>query len=288
MERRSIKVTTLVLIVSFLCVVAEFSTYYFLDTFWPVCLVTVILAFIVSHIFLEASLTYDTCFVFSLVSMIISSIFTTSIYYGQTGKILVYHDYIQFIIYANWLTPLLYSILRSLFDRGPRFVSFNSYFLKTNILFGLFYLFNLVYYTAFSPIKLPYGFGKQGIVFLPFLTTATHIEDFIYTGNGIESLVGYIIKILILFVPMGFYIALLLKKNGFILKAIIIFVIPVLFEAIPYLTQHTANIDSCIYRFISLIIGVLLYQILNGIFRYITGEDFLYERNKYSFFYHQY
>lgn len=288
MERRSIKITTLVLLVSFLCVAAEFSVYYFIDKFWPVCLITVIAAFIVSHLFLEASLTYTTCFLFSLTSMVLSSILTTTIYFGQTGNILVYHDYVQFIIYGNWLIPLTYSTFRCLFDRGPRFVNFKSYFIKTSILFLLFYLFNLVYHTIFSPLQLPYGFDKQQIAFLPFLTTATHIEDFIYTGNGIGSLVGYIIKIFILFMPMGFYIALILKKNNFILKAFLVIIIPILFEIVPYVTQEYANIDSCIYRFFSLIIGVLCFQLLNGVFRYFTGEDFLYERNKYSFFLNQY
>lgn len=288
MERRSIKITTFVFFISLFLVGAEFGVYYFVDKFWPVGLVTVLGSLIVSHIFLESSLTYDTCFLFSLMSMLFSSILTASVYFGQTGNIIVYREYVQFIIYANWLFPLLYSIFRCLFDRGPRFVCFNSYFWKTNILFGVFYLWNLVSHTVISPLRLPYGFDQKGISFIPFLTTATHIEDFIYTGNGIGSLIGYIIHILILFIPMGFYIALLLKKYSFLLKGFLIFLIPVAFESVPYVTQGIANIDSCFYRFFGLLIGILLYQILNAIFQHVTGEDFLYERNKYSFFFNNY
>lgn len=288
MERRSIKITTLVFFISLFLVGTEFSVYYFVDKFWAVCLITVLGSLIMSHIFLESSLTYDTCFLFSLMSMLFSSILTASVYFGQTGQILVYREYIQLIIYANWLFPLLYSILRCLLDRGPRFVCFNSYFTKTSILFGIFYIWNLIFHTIISPLSLPYGFNQKGISFIPFLTTATHIEDFIYTGNGIESLAGYIIHLLILFIPMGFYIALLLKKSSFALKGILIFLIAVLFEIIPYVTRGIANIDSCLYRFFGLLIGFLFYQILNAIFRHVTGEDFLYERNKYSFFLRNY
>ena len=152
------------------------------------------------------------------------------------------------------------------------------------ILFGICYIPALVIRSFFIPLEFPYTFTGKEISLFPFLATATHIEDFIYTGVGIEALLVYIIHILLLFLPIGFYGAVLLKELPVLPKLFLSLILPVLPEGIAWLTRGTFIMDACIFRFLGILSGILLYQLINYLFRLVTRESFLYERNRYSFF----
>ncbi len=288
MARRTIKMTSLVVILSIISVILEFSVYYFTDLIWPMATLTILTSLILSHIFLETSLTYETGLLFSILSMILSTICTSLIYFNQTGGLLVYRNYIHMTTFFHWMIPMIYNTLRCLFDKGPRFVSFNSYFSKASVVFSIYYIGNLVYHTILDPIMMPYAFNTTNNNFIPFFSTATHIEDFIYMGTGIGELVIYLLKIFVLFAPIGFYASLLVrdydKKTSFTVKAGVCLIIPLIFEGISYFQGNAINIDSCLYRFLGIFVGIVFLKILDAIFLYVTGEKFLFERNQYSFF----
>lgn len=288
MERRTIKMTTFVVILSILSVILEFAVYYFTDMVWPMTALTVLVSLILSHIFLETSLNYETGLLFSVLSMVLSTICTALIYFNQTGGLFVYRNHIHLTIYLHWFVPMVYHIFRCLFDKGPRFVSFNFYFYRASLIFAVYYVCNLIYHTMIDPIILPYAFSTGNNSFIPFFSTAAHIEDFIYMGTGVGELLIYIAKLFVLFMPMGFYISLILRehdvKSAPIIKIAVCIFIPLIFEAISFFQGNAINIDSYLYRFLGIFLGIVLLKVLNVISLHLTGEEFLYERNLYSFF----
>ncbi len=288
MERRTSKLTTLVVLLSILSVILEFSVYYFTGLVWPAAALTILTSLILSHIFLESSLSYETSFLFSSITMILSTIIIALIYYNQIGGLLVYQKYIHLVPFLHWLVPMAHNILRCLLDKGPRFVCFNLYFWKISTVFAVYYAANLLYHTILDPIMMPYAFLTTSHRFVPFFSTATHIEDFIYMGTGIGEIIIYFLKLFALFGPIGFYSSLFLrdydKKTSFLIKTGLCLIVPLIFEIIVYFQSGIVNIDAYLYRFFSIFFGILLLKIMDAIFLSVTREKFLHERNRYSFF----
>lgn len=285
MQRRSIKIRTLTILFGILLVGAQFGSYYFLDRLSISAGITVILTLLLSHFYLEISLSYESCFFHSIITMVLSTICTGFIWYYQSS-LLVYSDWLWSLTILNWFLPLLYCIFRNFGDRGPRFVGFVPYFVKTSILFVLYYGFLLVYCSFLSEKAFPFSASVPDSLFIPFMATATVIEDAIYLGSSILPLIFYVTELIVLFIPMGFYISLLLKKAGGFPKFILALFIPCIFEAVPllYYSPKGFMTDNCLYRIIGMFLGMLLYQMINQLSHHFLGDDFLKPRNNYSFF----
>ena len=288
MEHKSIKTTALLIILSVLSVLGTFTLYYVTENIWIIIASVFVISLILSHTFLEISFTYEPGFLFSCLSMILSTIIIILIYFNMTFGLFTYKNSLHIIIYLYWIVPTVYYTYRNLMDKGPRFVGFSSYFSKSTTIFLIYHIANLIYHTIFDPIIIPYGFTISSNNFIPFFSTATHIEDFIYIGTGLGDLFIYTTKLFLLFIPIGFYATLFFKEYdiNFCLPFQIVFatIISASFEGISYLQGNTLNIDSCLYRFIGIFIGIFLFDILNIIFLSKTGDGFLVERNRYSFF----
>ena len=280
--------TILSVVCSILSVILEFSVYHFTNSVLALAALTILTSLLLSHIFLETSLSYETSFIFSTITMILSTVVIVLTYYNKINGLLVYQNNIHLCIFLHWIVPMLYSILRCLLDKGPHFAAFSSYFWKSSIVFAVCYIASLIYYTILAPITLPYAFTTTSYPFVPFFATATHIEDHIYMGTGIGELIIYFCKLYALFGPIGFYSSIILRdydrKTALWVKSLLCLIIPFIFEVISYMQGTPLNIDAYLYRFFSIFFGILLLKIMDAIFIYITGCAFLYERNRYSFF----
>ena len=288
MEQKAINITVLSVIGSILSVILEFSVYHFTNSIFALTALTILTSLLLSHIFLETSLSYETGFIFSAITMILSTVVIAFTYYNKINGLLVYQNNIHLCIFFHWLVPMLYSIFRCLLDKGPRFAAFSSYFWKASIIFAVYHVSILIYHTILDPITLPYAFTTASYSFVPFFSTATHIEDHIYMGTGIGELIIYFCKLYVLFAPIGFYASLILRdydrKTALWVKSLLCLIIPLIFEVISYMQGTPLNIDAYLYHFFSIFFGILLLKIMDAIFIYITGCAFLYERNRYSFF----
>ena len=283
-RKNSMKINILLIFSCLLYLGFEFGIYYLTDSAIAVFSVAILGSLLLTHIFLEASLTYEVCFLLTTFSVIPASLISLLIYFKQTGNLLIYHDFLPYLILLHWLLPLGYSTFRCLFDRGPRFVRYNSFFVKTGLLFAIYYVPTLIIRSFILPLDFPYTFTGEEISLIPFMATATHIEDFIYTGMGIGSLLLYSLEIFLLFLPIGFYGSILLKEASVLSRLLLYLVLPFGIEGIIWLLKETFMIDACLFRFLSIVLGVLLYQLINYLFQMYTREDFLYERSRYSFF----
>lgn len=279
----SIKINIAVILSSILYIGLEFGIYHFTAS------AAILFAFagfgglMLTHIFLEATSAYDACFLFTLLSVGAASILIALMYFSPVGRLLPYHDFLPYLILLHWLLPVAYCTLRCLWDRGPHFIHYNSFFTKASMLFAAYYLPVLAIRSFVVPLEFPYVFTGSDSNLIPFMATAAHIEDFIYTGVGISALLIYAARILLLFLPIGFYGSILLKRMPILCKAFLSICLPVLIEVgLRYLNGSFA-VDACIFRFFGILLGILFYQLMNWLFQLYTHEDFLCERNRYSF-----
>ncbi len=284
MNRRSIKIQSFIIFTSIITVGLEFGCYYFLNTLIGGLAIAVVLNLIMSHFFLEASLTYSSCFIQSIITVLLSTAATIFIYIYQTGNLLIYTRNLAFIILLNWFIPLLYSIIRNFTDHGPRFVTFRSYFWKTSILFSGYYLFFIILHYFVIGSSFPISQSTVSNPYIPFLFTATYIEDCIYLGQPLSRLLAYVFKTILIFAPIGFYASILLKEASRKIILILTFLLPLVPELVFFFQTNVFYMDAYLYNLIGFVFGILLYQLLNSISHHCLRTDFLADRNKYSFF----
>lgn len=284
MKKRSIKIRSLIVFFSLVNVGLQFGSYYFLNKLYPALIAAVVLNLILCHIYLESSLSYSTCFLHSALNTILSTGCTAFIYYKQTGNLLVFTNYLLLLILLNWAVPLIYSIFRDITDHGPRFVGFRSYFVKTSILFALYFI--PVFAYCFFVRPLPFPETPSGIAnqYIPFLATATYIEDIIYLGVKVKPLIYFAGISCVLFIPVGFYSSILLKKASKPVFILLTFALPLLSEGIPYFYGHSFLADGFLFKFTGFLLGIIVYKILNALTYASLRCDFLTERNNYTFF----
>ncbi len=284
MKYRSIKIRTLIILFSLLLVGCEFFTYYFFDDLKLSLAIAVLPNLLLLHIYLESSLSYLSCFLHSTLITLLSTSGTLLIYYQQTGNLLVYNPYLPLLILLNWLVPMLYAILRDLNDHGPRFVNFRAFFIRSSILFGIFYVLLFTKYFFITPMAFPATLTDTGNPYVPFLASATYIEDVIYLGHPLMPLILYLTKIVLAFLPIGFYTALLLREHPRYCLALITLFAPLLIECIPLLYGESFSMDVYLWTLIGTLVGILLFKILNAVSNYSLKCDFLTQRNNYRFF----
>ncbi len=284
MNRRSIKVQSFIIFTSIITIGLEFGCYYFLNTLYGGMVIAVLLNLILSHFFLETSLTYSSCFIQSITTVLLSTGATIFIYIYQTGNLLIYDKNLSFLILLNWFTPLLYSIIRNFMDHGPKFVTFRSYFWKTSILFSAYYIFFFVLHYFFIGSSFPIGKSIVSNPLIPFLSTATYIEDCIYLGQPLFVLLVYVFKTILIFAPIGFYASILLKEASRKIILILTFLLPLIPEFVSFFQTNVFNMDAYLYNLLGFLFGMMIYQLLNSISHHCLNTDFLADRNKYSFF----
>ncbi len=286
MQKSSIHITTLTILLSILTVIIQFSSYYFFDASFVTYGLTTLVVLLFTHILLEQFLSYESCFSYTLLNIFICFIIIVLSSFGGEVSILPYKDNLLLFVILNWTIPTLYCIIRCLLDRGPKYSHFNSFFRNVSIIFVLFYvgvlvfkLFiqsesNILYYTDFKSINL-----------IPFLTLATLIEDYIDGYVSLNSIITYLVQNILLFAPYGFYSILMLRHHRRLTRAFALLFLPLLIEVLQRVfLLGKGDIDDIILAMIGGTLGSFVYHLLNSIFYSVTDEDFLFERSPYSFY----
>lgn len=285
MQQRSIKTTTFIVVLSIFSIIIQSGAYYFSDYIIPVFIISFLISLLSSYILLVATFSYEACFLYSILTVIFNSIFTILLYF-YPGSYLQYSFHLNEITLLYWIVPIFFCIFMNLKDKGPRFVNFNSFFYKMSILFIVYYLGILVFYLFIKPVNLSNSFASDSYFnILPFMSVAEHIENYIQYSNPLNSLIKSFSELLLLFIPMGFYLKLVTKNIDFFKRLFIVVLIPIFIEIIQFATKlGHGDIDDALIGMLGILIGVLLYNTLNITFRYIIGEDFLYNRSPYNFY----
>lgn len=279
MQRHSVKISTFIIIISIAAVYLQFFCYYFFDKPWIAIGIAIISSLLIAHFSLELSLSYESGFLQTLFTVIICFLLILYVYFNQETGFIPYRRHLPLLLLSNWLVPFCYYFLRHLNDKGPRFVGYRSFFLKTSVLFGLFYILILADKLFLRPLSFPEAsLELSDANFIPFWTTASYIEAYIYKKAELAPLLIYAAKNIILYLPFGFYLGLAAKNLGLMAKAILLLIFPALAEGVQlYLHLGRCDMDDYFYGLMGSVLGMVLYYIINRMFIAKTNYYFLKE-----------
>jgi glycopeptide antibiotics resistance protein len=281
MNHRAINISSLVILLSLISFIAEACVYYLINQHW-ICIITaIVLSIGISHFCLESSLNYGYSFLHAAFMVTITFLFSVVVYMIQPNQWITYDFSLVILVLMNWITPFVYCSIRDLLDRGPRFAGFRSFFSRMSLLFVVFFLFVIAKQYFITPITPPYQelpFGAHN--FVPLMTTASYIEFSIYNGIEVTALIHYIVEMIFLGIPIGFFVRIYGSRFPFLLRLVIYFAIPIVLEVLQEISgRGWGDIDDVTMSLFGALLGVILYHIMNGISQSVSNRDFMMERN---------
>ena len=117
MNKRSVNISSLVILLSLLSFLFEMCLYYFIPQHVITVIVAGIFAIGLSHFFLESSLNYDYCFLHGAFMTITSTAFTIIVYLMQPNTWITYDYSMIALIIVNCFIQFAYSFIRDFCDR---------------------------------------------------------------------------------------------------------------------------------------------------------------------------
>ena len=282
MNKRSVNISSLVILLSLICSIIEISLYYFIPQHYITIGFAIVASLIMSHFFLESSLNYDYNFLHSSFMVVTALIFWAVVYAIQPNKWINYDFWLVILVLVNWLTPFVYCSIRDLFDRGPRFDGYHTFFKRMCISFALLYILVLAKQYFITPIFPPYSdfpFGAHN--FVPFMAKATYIETVLREGKSLIPMFVYITEMICMGIPFGFLARTYCHRVPFILRIFIYLAFPAVLEVSQYCIGIShSDIDDYVMTLIGITIGLIIFHIINAIYQSMTNRDFMLNRNK--------
>lgn len=280
MNKRAVNISSLVILLALLSLILEICIYYFI----PQHIVTVIVAALISlgltHFFLETSLDYDYCFLHAAIMTITSLAFCMVVYLMQPNQWIQYDYSLLALIIVNWFIPFAYCFIRDFCDRGPRFSDYLFFFHGMSVLFLAVYFIAIIKQLFITPFLPPYdsmSFGAHN--FVPFMATGSYIETAISNGADLHQIIVYILEMIVLAIPFGFYAKVYCRSFPLLGRLAVYLGIPFLLEALQYLTGiGRADIDDYTLALIGTIIGIAVYHIIYRVSYETHKRDFLEDR----------
>ncbi len=280
MNKQSVNISSLVILLSLLCFIMEVCIYYFVPQHFVVIIFSVICSLCLSHFFLESSLNYDYNFIHASFMVITSIAFCVIVYVIQPNPWLQYDFSIIMLILLNWVIPFIYCSLRDLLDRGPRFDGYNLFFHRMSKFFIVIYALAILKQYFITPFDPPYDAPEFGAkLFVPFMATAEYIEGVIRTNQSLIPIIIYIAEIACFGIPFGYFARVYLKNLPFILQLLVYLIFPLILEVIQNFTGlGRGAIDDYVIFLLGAVIGIVLYQIMNSLFLSLATRDFTTDR----------
>ncbi len=286
MQKRShIEISSLIAILSIITILIQFTAYYFFSSVYVVIGIACLVAALCTHILLEQTLTYQSSFIYLLLTLFISLVIIFLSYFGKDQNIIPYTEVLLGIVAVNWFIPTLHCYLRNMFDYGTRIEEFTPFFRNAGILFNLFYI-GIVFYATLAEGVFPWAYRAlpEQANFTPFWSIATQIEDYLNHMIPLSDIFTYLASRTLLYIPFGYYSILLLRRHSRLSRFLILFLLPVIIEAVQYfIVPNRCDLDDIIYGFIGGLAGALWFHLNNVIFHAISGKIFLAKDSDFRF-----
>lgn len=280
MNKRAVNISSLVTLLALLSLILEICLYYFIPEHIISVAIAALISLGLSHFFLEMSLDYDYCFLHAAFMTITSLAFCIVVYLMQPNPWIQYDYTMLALIIVNWLIPFAYCFIRDFVDRGPRFSDYLFFFHGMSLLFLIVYLIAIVKQHFITPLLPPYeaaAFGAHN--FVPFMATGSYIEKALSNNIGISQIIIYILEMISLGIPFGFYAKVYCRNLPLLIRIAVYLFVPFLLEAIQYLTGiGRADIDDYTLSMIGTLIGIIIYHIIYSVSYNAHKRDFLEDR----------
>ncbi|MDD7403849.1 MAG: VanZ family protein [Butyribacter sp.] len=280
MNKRAVNISSLVILLALLSFILEMCLYYFIPQHIVTVAVAVVISLALTHFFLETSLNYDYCFLHASFMTIASIGFCMVIYFLQPNQWIQYDYSLIALIIFNWLTPFIYCFLRDFADRGPRFDDYLFFFHGMSILFLVIYAIGIIKQFFVTPLLPPYDslpFGAHN--FIPFMATGNYLETALSQNESIHQMVVYILEMIVLAIPFGFYAKVYTRNFPFPARLAIYLGCPLAIELLQYVTGNGyGDIDDYSLTIIGTAIGIAIYHIVQAISYGLNKRNFLEDR----------
>ena len=286
MQRRiNMETSSLIVLLSILTILFQYGAYYFIAPPMLILLISCVITLTCTHVLLEQSTVYETSFVYIGLITFIGLIITVLSYSSKEGSLLPYSSTMLVILAINWIIPVTHCFLRNMLDYGTRIDGYLTFNLSTGIVFNLFYL-GLIIYGSFTAKGYPWTYITviNSANFTPFMSVSILIEDFLMDLIPLKEIFIYLANRIIIFIPYGYYVTMLLRRHNRLYKIIAIFIFPLIIEILQFFTyRQRSDVDDIIYALLAGLLGNILYNVINIIYRIISGRDFLEEETNSRF-----
>ncbi len=285
MQRRTnLQVSSLINLFGAITILIQFSSYYLSESAYLIWGISSLIVVISCHVILEQTVSYEACFHFSLFTLFISLIILVLSYFGRIHTFMPYSYIMLGIVIVNWLIPCVYCFIRHMFDYSTKIEDYPSFYLKISGIFLFFYV-GLLIYAMFITNTFAWAHPQSTTYnLLPFNVISAQIEDYLYGYLPLSTLLSYVLSRILIFLPYGFYLTLLLRKQKRLLRVLGLFLLPFIIEVVQFIIiPFYCDIDDLIYAFIGGLLGSFVFYLTNIIFRAISGKDYLIKDNAHRF-----
>lgn len=276
-RRMSTQASTLIIFISILTVLVQFAAYQAFDSILMIWGISCLISIIGCHILLEQTGSYHACFDYTFLTLFLSLTIILLTWQGNTRTFLPFTDTMFGIALINWLIPMLHCFFRNMLNYGSKVDSFGSFYINSSIIFLIAYA-GVFIYSCFFANYFPWaaGVALKAPVFSPFEILSGQIEDYFNGTVTLDFIITYLSSRVLIYIPYGFYIGLLLRRQGRLLRFFLFLILPVLIETIQYfIITDRCNFDDMIYGLIGGFLGCFLFFLTNVLFRAFSGKDFL-------------
>lgn len=180
-------------------------------------------------------------------------------------------DYIaMYVLLMNWLAITGVCIILKFLVHKDKYSDFKTFFRLSSIIFGLLYVMILFYALFFKANNIRPG--MNGVNLVPFSTIMPYIRGKANANLGVAIM--NIIANIFLFIPLGFYVEVLLRKRKMKIKIMIIILIPIIVELIQFLfSLGICDVDDVILNAIGGLLGVLVLKVVEKLYCIVKKDD---------------
>lgn len=241
-------------------VFAEISLMTFFRTI-TVLTVSFLACFFISVFMIFSAKSYRLCSVFVLSSGICSLILALTVFFADMTEGIENNTFYE--VAVNWIAPNFCCVFVRLFDRKRRIEGFDRFFRISSTLFFVIYLLGLLALLFFGSANR--GYEYRSVNLIPFETIRLFWNaETLSTEVKWLNLAGNVL----VFVPLGFYLAVWSRKIKIPFSILILLIVPVVVEVLQYVFKVGASdIDDVILNFAGGLLGMLLCFLIEGIYR---------------------
>ncbi len=285
MPKSTSHTTTAVILFSILTIVLEFAAYYLLKLSPVTFIITGLMALIITHVVLTLGYQFEACFSYQLLHVLIWGIVLFLLHTGNGSDFIQFSPLLFLFPAIHWGICVLYCIFRNLMDESTRFTNFKGYFIGSSIVFLLLYFVFLCYWLFLNNTDNSYQSDLKAVNFVPFLTLAGFITDFIDKELTLSQILAFLADRIFVYLPYGFFIILLARRNTRLVRFALLLLFPVAVEVLQrLLLLGKGDLEDVLYGLLGAFVGGLCYHLLNRIYDNYKGENFLesHRRRSYS------
>ncbi len=171
-----------------------------------------------------------------------------------------------YVLLINWLAITGACVMLKFFVRDDKYSDFKRFFRLSSIIFGILYIAILLYALFFKSI------GATGVNLVPFSTIMSYMTEMANNNSG--AAIKNILANIFLFIPLGFYAGILLRKRRMIITIMVIILIPIIVELIQYIwSLGICDVDDVILNVFGGLIGILVLKAVEKLYSMVKKDD---------------